>query len=472
MKKRSGRYPFLAVDGQGSSVVPNAGAVVLLRAAEVVGLDRALSESVGRWRRPLARHDPGKILLDLAVSLAVGGDCLADLAQLRAAPEVFGPVASDPTVSRLIDRLAADAPAALAAIASARATARATAWSLAGEQAPDHGAGAASPVVIDVDATLVTAHSEKESAAPTFKRGFGFHPLWSFVDHGAEGTGEPLAFLLRAGNAGSNTVADHQAVIRAALAQLPGGHRRGKKVLVRIDGAGGTHELLAWLTRRRLSYSVGFSLPGDLASIQKKLASIPADAWTPAYDADRCVRPGAFVAELTGLFDLSGWPPGMRLIVRKERPHPGAQLRITDVDGMRITAFVTNSRRGQLPDLELRHRRRARAEDRIRAAKDTGLANLPLHDFAQNQIWCALVALAGDLVAWTQTLALTGHEARRWEPKRLRLRLLSIPARHARTGRRRLLHLAATAPFTALALQALAALARLAAPPAPVPAPG
>jgi len=471
VKKRSGRYPSLAVDGQGASVVPNAGAVVLLRTAEAVGLTAALSQAVAPWRRPLARHDPGKILLDLAVSLAVGGDCLADLAQLRAAPEVFGAVASDPTVSRLISTLAADAPAALAAIASARAAARATAWSLAGEHAPSHDTSAASPLVIDVDATLVTAHSDKESAAPTFKRGFGFHPLWAFVDHGAEGTGEPLAFGLRAGNAGSNTVADHKAVIRAALAQLPGGHPRGKKVLVRIDGAGGTHELLAWLTRRRLSYSVGFSLPGDLASIQKKLAGIPADGWTPAYDADRQVRPGAFVAEVTGLFDLSGWPTGMRLIVRKERPHPGAQLRITDVDGMRITAFVTNTTRGQLADLELRHRRRARAEDRIRCAKDTGLANLPLHDFTQNEIWCALVALAADLTAWMQTLALAGHAARRWEPKRLRLRLLSIPARHARTGRRRLLHLAATAPFTALALQALDALARLSGP-AAAPAPG
>ena len=475
MKQRSGRYPSLAVDGRGSRVVPNAGAVVLLRTAEAVGLDGALSAAVAPWRRPTARHDPGKVLLDLAVSLAVGGDCLADLAQLRAAPEVFGPVASDPTVSRLMDTLAADAPAALAAIASARAAARATAWSLAGEHAPDHHADTSRPMVIDVDATLVTAHSEKESAAPTFKRGFGFHPLWAFCDHGAEGTGEPLAFLLRAGNAGSNTVVDHIAVLRAALAQLPGhaqGRRPGKNVLVRIDGAGGTHELIAWLTRRRLAYSVGFSLPGDLPTIQAKLATIPEHVWEPAYDADGQIRPGAWVAEVTGLFDLAGWPPGMRLIVRRERPHPGAQLRITDLDGHRITAFVTNTTKGQLADLELRHRRRARAEDRIRCAKDTGLANLPLHDFAQNEIWCAIVALAADLVAWMQTLAMTGHQARRWEPKRLRLRLFSIPARHARTGRRRLLHLAATAPFTALALHALAALARLTARPATAAAPG
>jgi hypothetical protein len=349
VKKRSGRYPHLTFDGHGSSVVPNAGAVLLLRTAEAVGLDAALSQAVAQWRRPLARHDPGKILLDLAVSLAVGGDCLADLAQLRTAPEVFGPVAPDPTMSRLIDRLAADTPAALAAIASARATARASAWSLAGEHAPDHDRNASRPLVIHVDATLVTAHSKKESAAPTFKRGFGFHPLWSFLDHGQDGTGEPLAFLLRAGNAGSNTVADHKTVIGAALAQLPGGHARGKKVLVRIDGVGGTHELLAWLTRRRLAYSVGFSLPGDLASIQQALAAIPASAWEPAYDADRQPREGAFVAEVTGLFDLSGWPTGMRLIVRKERPHPGAQLRITDVEGMRITAFVTNTKGGSWP---------------------------------------------------------------------------------------------------------------------------
>jgi hypothetical protein len=470
VKNRSRCYPGLAVDGRGSRLVPNAGAVLLLRTAEAVGLDAALSAAIGPWRAPLARHDPGKVLLDLAVSLAIGGDCLADVAQLRAAPEVFGPVASDPTVSRLIDRLADDAPAALAAIAAATAAARVRAWELAGDQAPDHGRSAADPLVIDVDATLVTAHSEKEQAAPTFKRGFGFHPLCAFLDHGPEGTGEPLAILLRRGNAGSNTVTDHLAVLRDALAQLPGsGRRPGKNVLVRIDGAGGTHELIAWLTRRRLSYSVGFSLPGDLAAIQAKLAAVPAAAWTPAYDADGQVRPGAWVAELTGMFDLDSWPPGMRLIVRRERPHPGAQLRITDADGHRITAFVTNSGRGQVADLELRHRRRARVEDRIRCAKDTGLTNLPLHDFAQNQIWCALAALAGNLAAWMQTLALTGHQARRWEPKRLRLRLLAIPARYAVTGRRRLLHFAATAPFTALALQALTALGQMTARPRQAP---
>ena len=169
-------------------------------------------------------------------------------------------------------------------------------------------------------------------------------------------------------------------------------------------------------------------------------------------------------AELTDLLQpvRTGWPAGMRVIVRKERPHPGAQLRITDIDGHRITAFATNTqpgRRGaQLPDLEVRHRRRARCEDRIRAAKDTGLTNLPLHDFAQNQIWCAIVALACDITAWMQMLALRGHPSRRWEPKRLRLRLLSIAANLATRARVRTLHLAEHAPWTRLALDGLARL--------------
>ncbi|SDY92633.1 Transposase DDE domain [Modestobacter sp. DSM 44400] len=145
--------------------------------------------------------------------------------------------------------------------------------------------------------------------------------------------------------------------------------------------------------------------------------------------------------------NLTGWPAGMRVIARKERPHPGAQLRITDADGMRVTAFATNTTRGQLADLELRHRRRARAEDRIRCAKDTGLAKLPLHDTAQNRIWCAIVALACELTAWMQLLALTEHAARRWEPERLRTRLFTTPATLARTGRRRILHLADHHPW-------------------------
>jgi hypothetical protein len=468
VSKRSGFYPCPAVDTAGSNVVSHAGGLLLTETVRAVGLDKQLSTVLARWRHPNAVHDPAKIVLDLAVTLALGGDCLADIAVLRAEPDLYGPVASDPTVSRVIDRLADEPVTALRAINTARAAARARAWELAGGHAPDHRIDAGNPLTVDVDATLVTAHSEKEGAAPTFKKGFGHHPLWAFVDHGPAGTGEPLSVLLRPGNAGSNTAADHITVIREALQQLPDhrpGTRPGRKILIRIDSAGCTHELLDWIVARRLSYSVGFTLPD---SIVDELALVPETDWQPAYDADREPRPGAWVLEVTGLLELSGWPTGMRVIVRKERPHPGAQLRLTDADGHRLTAFATNTPPGgprrQLADLELRHRRRARAEDRIRCAKDTGLTNLPLHELDQNRIWCAIVALACELTAWAQLLALTDHPARRWEPKRLRLRLFSLAGRLARSGRRTLLHLPRHAPWAALLTQAITTLRAPAAP--------
>jgi hypothetical protein len=467
--KRSRFYPRVRVDTSDVPAVGQAGGVLLTDTVATAGLDAALSGALGPWRKPLAIHDPGKVVLDLALTLALGGDCLADIAMLRAEPGVYGRVASDPTVSRTIDALAADAPAALKAINTARAAARTAVWERAAEHAPDHGTDAAAPLVIDIDATLVTSHSEKEQAAPTFKRGYGHHPLCSFVDHGPAGNGEPLSILLRAGNAGSNTAADHITVARQALAQLPGhrpGTRPGRKILIRTDGAGASHKFLDWCHGQRLSYSIGFGLPDNTAELLKQ---IPAEVWTPAYDANDQIRDGAWVAEFTGLLDLTGWPPGMRVIARKERPHPGAQLRITDADGLRITAFATDSTSGQLPALELRHRRRARAEDRIRCAKDTGLTNLPLHDFAQNQIWCAIVALACELTAWMQMLALVGTSARRWEPKRLRTRLFTVPAILARTGRRRLLHLADHHPWAAVVHAAVGRLRAFTAGPAHAP---
>ncbi len=245
------------------------------------------------------------------------------------------------------------------------------------------------------------------------------------------------------------------------MAQLPcaaQGGQLGRTVLIRTDGAGGTHKLLEFLTTQHLSYSVGFGLTETITAV---LPLIPASVWTPAYDAEQTPREGAWIAELTDLVDLTSWPGGMRLILRKERPHPGAQLRFTDADGLRLTAFVTNTRGGQLADLELRHRRRARCEDRIRVAKDTGMSNLPLHGFAQNQIWLAIVALAMELTAWLQMLALTDHDARRWEPKRLRLRLFSVAARIARHARRTYLRLSTDAPWVTLIETALARLAAL-----------
>jgi hypothetical protein len=227
-------------------------------------------------------------------------------------------------------------------------------------------------------------------------------------------------------------------------------------VLIRTDSGGGTHEFLNWLTSpgRRLQYSVGFTITED---VQEAILKIPACAWTTAYDADGQARPGAWVAEITGMLDPSAWPKGMRVIVRKERPHPGAQLRFSDLDGHRFTCFATSTKSGQLADLELRHRRRARCEDRIRCAKDTGLRNLPLQGFTQNQIWCEIVAMACELLAWMQMLALDGP-ARRWEPKRLRLRLFSAAGRIVRGGRRLRLRIAATWPW---ATQITAAITRL-----------
>ena len=457
----TGSYPLLKLDITGAGLVSNAGATLLVAAMAKVGLDQVLSSALQRWRRPTAIHDPGKIIGDLAIAVALGGDCLADIAVVRAEPGVFGRVASDPTVSRLIDALARDVDKALAAINMARAAARARAWKLAGVHAPDHDISGDRPLVVDLDATLVTAHSDKEHAAPTFKRGYGFHPLGSFVDHGAEGTGEPLAILLRPGNAGSNTAADHISVARDALRQLPftaRGGRIGRKVLIRTDAGGGTHEFVNWLHARKLGYSLGFGLPDDAVA---RLAQIPAGVWTPAYDDERTPRDGAWVAEATGVLDLSGWPPGMRVIVRKERPHPGAQLRFTDADGNRLIAFATNTTTEQLADLELRHRRRARAEDRIRAAKATGLTNLPLHGFAHNQIWVAIVALALESTAWMQMLAFTDHPARRWEPKRLRLRLFSLAGRIAHHARQTHLRLASHAPWADLLLTAWQRLSQL-----------
>lgn len=462
MKNSTVFYPQIQATADGGGIITHAGSVLTTRTAEASGLADALRTELAPWRKPLATHDPAKIVLDLTTSLIVGGDCLADISLVRGRPDVFGPVASDPTVSRLITRLATDPERAVNAIRAARATARQQVWALAADQAPDHGRSAKKPLIIDIDATLVTAHSEKEQAKPTYKRGFGFHPLMAFIDHGPEGTGEAAGAILRPGNAGANTAADHIELTKKILDQIPDvGSRPGRSILIRTDSAGGTHDFLAFLARRRLSYSVGFGLNEAIGHL---VDDLPTKAWTPAYDADGEPRENADVAELTGVLDLTGWPAGMRVIIRREKPHPGAQLRITDRNGWRLIAFATNTVGGQLADLELRHRRRARCEDRIRIAKDTGLTNLPLKGFAQNQIWLALVELACDLLAWTQMLALTGTTARRWEPKKLRTRLFSTAARLARHARRLWLRYDQQHPWSGLLT---AGLARLTAYPAP-----
>ncbi len=284
----------VVVDSGRESLVSSAGGLLLARTLHCSGLEKAMSAALAPWRAPRAVHDPAKVLTDMAIAVALGGDCAADVAVVRAQPELFGQVASDATVSRLIAALADDVDAALTAIRTARALARQRVWR---RQRPLPGAG--NQVIIDLDATLVTAHSDKEGATPTFKYGYGFHPMLAFVDHGSHGSGEALAGLLRPGSAGSNSAADHISVLDAALAQLPD-HERAQ-VLVRTDTGGGVKDFLHHITDLKLQYSVGFY---GMPPIVEALNRVPPQAWRAALDGDGAPREGAQVAELT-----ESWKP-------------------------------------------------------------------------------------------------------------------------------------------------------------------
>jgi hypothetical protein len=451
--------PFrgLVLDAGRESLVSSAGGLLLQRTIRLSGLDRTLSAGLVRWRGRRARHDPAKVVLDLATAVALGGDCAADVAVVRAQPEVFGPVASDPTVSRLIAALATDIEVALSVIRAARAAARQMVWSRRRPLAGTAGSRDGGLVVVDIDSTVVSAHSDKEGAQPTFKRTFGFVPMCAFVDHGEHGTGETLTLQLRPGKASPWAKTDHIQALDAALTQLPPAER--SQVLVRADSGACSKAFLHHITNLGLEYSIGF--PAH-ETVRAAIETIPAQAWRAAVDADGQIRDGAQVADLTAWMPEpmratrpgpKDWPAGMRVIARRERPHPGAQLHLTDVDGWRITCFATNTHGPgwNLAALQTRHRLRARAEDRIRALKDTGMRNLPYHGFDHNQIWLEIVAIAADLLAWTQTLAWnTTEPARRWEPKRLRLRILAVAGRIIRTGRQRRLRLPRDWPYNHL----------------------
>ncbi|WP_460806926.1 IS1380 family transposase [Micromonospora zhanjiangensis] len=450
----------LSVEVGGRGVVSHAGMVLLRTLADRTGLTGALSQAVAR-RGFTPGRDRGCVLTDLAVMIADGGEAIADIDVVRHQADVFGRIASPATCWRALDEV--DQVRARR-IARARAKVRARVWSLFDQVPAARAAGrdiGAGVVVLDVDATLLAAHSEKEGADKTYKRTFGFHPLLVTCDN----TGEMLAIQLRPGNAGANTAADHLHVLGEAFAQVPAAHRR--HLLVRADSAGATHAVLDWLTTqdvkrgRTIEYSIGWSI-GEAE--RQAITGVPTSAWTPAINADGGLRDGAHVAELTGLLTLTGWPAGMRIIVRRERPHPGAQLTLFEErDGWRYTAFVTNTTIGALQWLEARHRAHARVEDRIRCAKDTGLRRLPSRKFTINQAWCTLAAIATDLIAWLQILALDGDLAR-CEPKTLRYRLLHTAARLVHGQRRRRLRIPPTWPW---ANQITTAFTRIAAIPAP-----
>lgn len=365
-------------------------------------------------RERRSAHDPGQVVRDLAVMLVDGGDCVSDIDALSDQPDLFGKVASTATAWRVIDGMS---DKQLSGLREARRQARERAWKLG--RTPEE-------IVLDFDATLVSAHSEKENAAPTFKRGFGFHPLLCYLD----GSDEALAGRLRRGNAGSGTAADHIEVLEEALMQLPNQAWR-KPVLARGDSSALDHEFVNKLRAFGIRVSIGLDLT---APVREAVLLVHKRAWRRLLGEDGRPRKDAAVCELKGL-DLSTWPQGTQAICRREQPHPGAQLTFTDVDGHRFQVFITDQPDQDIRMLEARHRGHARVEDRIRCGKDTGLRNFPFHDFLPNQVWLELILTAQDLIAFFQRLCLKG-DAQRWEPKTLRHRLLHTAARLVRSGRR------------------------------------
>jgi hypothetical protein len=460
--------PKVTATADGEGVVSHAGSRLLADVADRTTLTAELSEALAVLRKPRARHDPGRVLVDMAVAVADGARTISDVAVLADQAELFGPVASDSTCWRLLERLDTTQ---LGGVARAREAAREVVWAqraeLTGEAFPPaRAAGRVLPgLVIDLDASIVVCHSEKEQAAPTFKKTFGFHPMLAFCDN----TGEFLAAALRRGNAGSNTAADHITVLDAALAQLPDAHRHGTPILVRADTAGCTREFLAHLRGlREQAVSCEFSVGWAITDKERAaITTIPARVWADAVDADGGHRDGAGLAEITRVLparSLVGYPAGTRVIVRRERPHPGAQLdAFEERDGWRYTALATDTPVGQLAHLDARHRAHARVEDRIRCAKDTGLDHFPSRAFTINQAWLTAAMLAVDLIAWTQHLLLRGHLAKA-EPKTLRYRLLHVAARLTRGQRRRWLRIQRTWPW---ARELAAAFARLITLPTP-----
>ena len=435
------------VSSDGHGVVSHAGMGMLRELADRTGLSAQVTAALADTYRGPWVYAPGDVFADLAAAVADGADCVDAVGQLCGDREhVFGAKASTTTMWRLIDERI-DA-AHLPGVRAARAAARAAAWSAGA--APEPGGW----LHIDIDATLVIDHSDnKTGAAPTWKKSFGLHPLAAFLDRPEIAGGEALAALLRTGNAGSNTASDHIIVLQQALESLPASWRPNPEdpdapqVLVRCDTAGATHGFADACRDAGVGYSLGY--PVDIR-VQDAVDTLNlGDCWYPAIDTDGGIRDGAWVAEATDLVNLASWPPGTRLILRKERPHPGAQLRFTDTDGMRVTAFITDTPpgvvAGQVAGLELRHRQHARVEDRIRELKATGLRNLPCHAFWANAAWLEIVLAAADLVAWTKLIGFTGQPGlARCEIQTFRYRVLHVAARITRGARQQRLRIDAT----------------------------
>ena len=442
MVRQAGLVDKLVVTADGTGQVGPAGSALLAGAADRVGLTAALSGAMAPTRERRSVFDPGVVLRDLIVCLADGGDCLADLGALRDQGDLFGGVASDSTAFRVIDSIDEQC---LGRLREAIAAARGRTWGLGAR--PQR-------IVLDIDATLTTAHSDKEQAAGNFKGGYGHHPLLCYLD----GTGEGLAGVLRPGSAGSNTASDHIEVLDAALGQLDPEALDGE-ILVNVDGAGASHQVTRWCRDAKIGFSVAFDLD---ERVRKAIAAVPEPAWEKAIRPDGSERERSQVCEITDRLDLSAWPEGSRLIARRTKLADGDQQSFADYEGHRLAVFLTDGQ-GSVPERDLCHRDHARVEDRIREGKDCGLRNLPFRCFAHNQAWLLLVMAAQDLIAWTKALCLTEQE-RAWELKWLRYRLLHQSGRIARHARQTVLRLARDWAWSG---ELAAAFARLQALPSP-----
>lgn len=442
--------PRVKVSADGHGVVSHVGMAMLRELADRTGLSAQVTAALADTYRGPWVYAPGEVFADLAAAVADGADCIDAVGQRCGDGEhAFGAKASTTTMWRLIDERI-DA-AHLPAVQAARAAARAAAWKAGTAPAPGGW------LHIDIDATLVIDHSDnKAGAAATWKKTFGHHPLLAFLDRPEIAGGEALAGLLRTGNAGSNTASDHIIVLEQALASLPARWRPDPdhpadpdkpRVLVRCDTAGATHLFADACRTAGVGFSFGY--PVD-ARVQDAVDTLNlGGAWYPAIDTDCGIRDGAWVAEATTLVNLGSWPTGTRLILRKERPHPGAQLRFTDADGMRVTAFITDTPAGVVPGqvagLELRHRQHARIEDRIRELKATGLGNLPCHSFWANAAWLEIILAATDLVTWCRLIGFNAHPGlARAEITTFRYRVLHVAARITRGARQLRLRIDAT----------------------------
>lgn len=446
----------MKVSSDGAGVASHAGCELLRELAAATGLVDAWDKALIGTYSGLPSHYPGQVLADLAVSIADGARSISGLKTLRDQPGLFGAVASTPTAWRALDKVSA---ARLGLLRSGRAQARAAAW--AAGAAPD----LSGELVLDFDATVVIAHSEKEDAAPTWKHTFGFHPLYCFLDRPEVSSGEALAGLLRPGNAGSNTAADHVTVLEMALDSLPAqarpGQGDGPRLLARADSAGATHGFAKACRDKKVGFSFGFPIDEQVRSA---ITLVPEGIWEPAVEADGDIRDGAFLAELSRMVDLSAWPEGSRVICRRERPHPGAALTLFEVgDGWRYTAFITDTARAVVPGgiagLELRQRRHARVEDRIRQSKATGLKNLPCEGVAENKAWMEVALAAADLVCWSKLICFPDEPViAHCEIEAFRYTILHMAARLTRSARSAYLRLDRTWAWAGLLARAFSAL--------------